>query len=490
MAGDSPLRVLFVTPELAPWVKSGGLGEVSATLPASLRGLGADVRVLVPGYPAIAAAHPEARVVATVADPGGELAPARLLFAQRPGQVPLLIVDCPECFRREGSPYQNERRRDWPDNYLRFGLLSRVAALLAGEASPLAWRPHVLNCHDWPAGLAPAYLAFKRGAKAVSVMTVHNLAFQGIFPPATLPALGLPPQAFHRDGVEYYGSVSFLKAGLVYADQITTVSPGYAREIQTEEYGCGLDGLLRHRHDRLTGILNGIDTAAWDPATDPFLAGPYDFARIGAKAVNKAALQRELGLRPDPETPLLGVVSRLTHQKGIDLLAAIVPRIVTLPAQLAVLGTGEAELERDLTELAGRFAGRVAAAMRFDEALAHRVEAGADIFVMPSRFEPCGLNQMYSLRYGTPPVARATGGLTDTVVDATSGNVAAGTATGFVFGAPEPGALLAALERAVRARRDGKLWTALQRTGMAQDFGWGRSARRYLGLFQALVTGR
>jgi starch synthase len=487
MGRDSGLRVLVVTPELAPWMKSGGLGEVSATLPAALRALGADVRVLVPAYAPLLGAHPEARIVARLEGLGGAFAPAHLLAVERAGAVPLYLVHCPGYYHRAGSAYQDERSRDWSDNHLRFGLLSRVAALLATEASPLAWRPDVLNCHDWPAGLAPAYLHFERGARALAVMTVHNLAFQGVFPAATLAALGLPPQAYHIGGVEYYGQLSFLKAGLAYADYLTTVSPGYAREIQTEEFGCGLGGLLRQRADRLAGILNGIDTETWNPATDAHLCAPYDFSCIARKALNKEALRRELGLAPDPDAPLLAMVSRLTHQKGVDLVAAIGCEIAGLPAQLAVLGTGEPALERELAGLATRHPGKIAVQIRFDEALAHRMEAGADIFLMPSRFEPCGLNQMYSLRYGTPPVVRATGGLADTVVDATPKNLAAGIATGFVFGPAQPQALLEALARAVRAWRDEDTWRALQRAGMAQDFGWERSARRYLELFRSAV---
>jgi starch synthase len=490
MAGESPLRALFVTPELAPWVKSGGLGDVSGTLPAALRALGADVRVLVPGYSAILDAHPDARAVAELTGLGGALPSARLLATERPREVPLLILDCPECYARAGTAYQDEHQRDWADNHLRFGLLSRAAALLAAQRSPFSWRPQVLHCHDWPAGLAPPYLHFEPGAKAATVMTVHNLAFQGIFPAGTLTDLGLPQRAFHIDGVEFYGKVSFLKGGLFFADRLTTVSPGYAAEIQTEEMGCGLGGLLRHRRDHLTGILNGIDTAVWNPALDPFLAAPYDFSRIDAKAANKAALQRELALRVDARTPLLGAIGRLTHQKGLDLLLSVAPEIAALPAQLVVLGTGERMLERGFAALADRFPGTIAAAIRFEDALAHRIEAGSDLFLMPSRFEPCGLNQMYSLRYGTPPVVRATGGLRDTVIDATPEAIAAGNANGFVFSASEPGALREAVLRAVRAWRDPATWRALQRTGMAQDFSWRGSARRYLDVFQSLARQR
>ena len=490
MPGDSRLRVLFVTPELAPWVKSGGLGEVSATLPAALRALGADVRVLVPGYPAIVGACAQARVAAELPGLGGALAPARMLSAEPAAPVPLLVLDCPAYYGREGSAYQDAQGRDWRDNHLRFGLLSRVAALLSTDASPLAWRPELLHCHDWPAGLAPAYLHFERGAKAISVMTAHNLAFQGIFAAKAASELGLPGKAFRMEGAEFYGKLSFLKAGLFFADQLTTVSPTYAREIQTEELGFGLGGLLRQRRERIAGILNGIDTSAWDPASDPYIAAQYDFSRVEAKALNKAALQRELGLRAEAGVPLIGAIGRVTHQKGLDLVADAAQQIAALPAQLVVLGAGEKKLERRFTALAARFPGTLAAMIGFDEALAHRIEAGADLFVMPSRFEPCGLNQMYSLRYGTPPVVRATGGLADTVVDCTPEALAGGTATGFLFREVAPQALLEALGRAVRAWRDKPLWRKLQKTGMAQDFGWRHSAERYLALYRSLAARR
>jgi starch synthase len=488
MAEPAPLRVLFVTPELAPWVKSGGLGDVSGGLPAALRAIGVDARLLVPAYPALRAACAEAKPVTEPLRLGGLFAPATLLAGQLLEMQPAYFIDCATYYERPGGAYQDAGGGDWPDNYLRFGLLSRVAALLASESSPLAWRPHLLHCHDWPTGLAPAYLHFEHGARAVAVMTVHNLAFQGIFPAATVPQLGLPPQAFQLDGAEFHGQLSFLKAGLAYADQLTTVSPSYAREIQTHEYGCGLDGLLRHRRERLLGVLNGIDTAVWDPAADAFLATHYDASRLEQKAVNKAALQRELGLRIDPQTPLLGMVSRLTHQKGIDLVAACVPRIAALPAQLALVGTGDPALEREIKSVAQRFPGAVSAVIRFDEALAHRIEAGADMFLMPSRFEPCGLNQMYSLRYGTPPIARKIGGLADTIVDATPEALAGGDATGFLFEAAEPEELLKTIGRALRLWRDKNAWRSLQRNGMAQDFSWTRSARRYVELFRSVVA--
>ncbi len=484
------MRVLFVTPELAPWAKSGGLGDVSAALPAALRGIGVDVRVLVPAYPELRAAFKDATPVTDVVNPGGALAPARLLAAGHDAAVPLFLVECPGYYERPGGAYQDATGRDWPDNHLRFGLLSRFAALLGSVDSPLTWRPQVIHCHDWPCGLAPAYLNYSRGGRSATLMTIHNVAFQGIFPAATLPELGLPPESFSIEGVEYYGRLSFLKAGIYYADRISTVSPTYAREIQTDELGLGMGGLIRHRRQYLTGILNGIDTAVWDPAADPLLEKRFDGRRIGRKTANKLALQRRLQLAPGAKLPLFGVVSRLTHQKGLDLLLEIAPRLVAHPAQLAVLGTGEPQLEAAFRTLAERFPRRVAAVIGYDEPLAHLSEAGADIFIMPSRYEPCGLGQFYSMRYGTPPVVRATGGLADTVTDCNERTLADGTATGFVFQEPTAPALFAAIGRALDARAEGATWRTLQENGMNRDFGWQISARRYLELFETLIAER
>lgn len=481
--------MLFVTPELAPWAKSGGLGDISAALPRALRAIGVDVRLLVPAYPALTAAFRKTEPVTERLLLGGALSGARLLAAKA-GSVPVLLVDCPEYYHRPGGAYQDAGGNDWPDNYLRFGLLSRLAALLGSRDTPLDWKPHVVHCHDWPCALAPAYLHYSPGPRSTTLMTIHNIAFQGIFPAATLAELGLPPESFAIDGVEYYGKLSFLKAGTHFSDRISTVSPTYAREIQTDELGCGLGGLLRHRSARLTGILNGIDTTVWNPATDPLIPHRYDFARIERKAGNKRELQIRLGLDPDAEQPLLGVVSRLTHQKGLDLLAEVAPRIVVHPAQLAVLGSGEPELEAAFRGLAQRFPRRIAAVIGYDEALAHLIEAGADIFVMPSRFEPCGLNQMYSMRYGTPPVVRATGGLADTVVDCTPETCSNGTATGFVFNELTQEELRRAIERALAAWRDRRLWRALQKNGMSRDFGWKVSARRYCLLYRSMINSR
>jgi starch synthase len=380
----------------------------------------------------------------------------------------LLVIECAALYQREGSPYQDPGGQDWPDNALRFGLLSKVAARLAGDYD-------VLHCNDWPAALAPVF------SQIPSLLTVHNLAFQGNFEPSWLARLGLPQHLFSVDKLEFHGRVSFLKGGLVHAGAINTVSPTYAREIQTEELGCGLDGLLRERRAALSGILNGIDIETWNPASDPYLAERYDASSLEKKESNKQALQRRLNLDSTKELPLLGFIGRLTHQKGVDLIAAAAAELAALPAQLAVLGRGERELEGALAAAAARHPGRIAAAIGIDEELAHLIEGGADIFLMPSRFEPCGLNQMYSQRYGTPPVARATGGLVDTVSDGE---------TGFLFERAESSALAAAARRAAAAWREPRRWRELQRAGMARDFSWRGAARRYSDLYSRLATAR
>ncbi len=467
---NDALRVLFVAPELAPWTKAGGLGEVCRDLPRALAEAGAEVRVLVPAYPSLRAAFPAARALARIDAPGGALAPARLLDAG--GKPGLLLLECDANYARNGGPYGDSDGRDWPDNHLRFGLLSRAAALLGSAASPLAWRPHIVHCNDWPSGLAPVWLADAGGA--ATVMTAHNLAYQGIFPRGTLDELALPPAGLAADGLEHHGKFSFLKAGLHYATKLSAVSPTYAREIQQAALGFGFEGLLRRRATDLAGILNGIDTETWDPARDPHLVSRYDVAHLEAKRPNKTALQRELGLTPEPGIPLLGMVSRLVEQKGVDLVGAIAPDLARGGSQLAILGRGTPELERALGEIAARHPHAIAVRFEFSEPLAHRIEAGADVFLMPSRFEPCGLNQMYSMRYGTPPVVRRTGGLADSVNDA----------TGFVFEEATPQALRDAIERALAVWRDPPRWAELQRAGMARDAGWGRATRDYLELFR------
>ena len=461
------MRVLFATPECAPLTKTGGLGDVSGALPAALRRQGIDVRVLLPRYQGIGL---EAKESARLRVLGVDV---RLMEA---GEY--LLLDCPALYERPGDPYQDATGADWPDNALRFGVLSRAAALLSSRASPLDWQPEVMHCNDWPTALAPVYLHFEQ-ARAGTVMTVHNLAFQGLFEAALLERLELPRATFAIEGLEFYGRLAFLKGGLVYADAITTVSPSYAREVQTEEFGCGLDGVLRERAGRLRGILNGIDTGLWNPMTDERIAERYSWTSLDKKAANKAALQRRMNLAEDPARPLLGVVCRFTQQKGIDLLAGAAEDLVRLGAQLCVLGRGERVHELALGALAARHPEAIALTIGFNEDLAHLIEAGADLFLMPSRFEPCGLNQMYSQRYGTPPVARATGGLLDTIVDGE---------TGFLFERAESAALVEAVQRALAVYRDARRWREIQRRGMARDFSWSAAARQYADLYARHAT--
>ncbi len=470
---------------MAPWVKTGGLGDVAAALPAALHRAHHDVRVLIPAYPALLKAFPESHQVAELPALTPALPPARLLAAEADG-LPLLLLDCPALFDRPGNPYLDAHGHDWADNGIRFGLLSLVAARLGQPASPLGWQPEVVNLNDWQSALAPAWLHYEGGAP--NVVTVHNIAFQGNFAADLLPALGLPAHAWRFDGVEYHGQLSFLKAGLQLATLISTVSPTYAREIQDEAFGYGLAPLLRHRAGALRGILNGVDSALWNPTADPALTVPYGANRLAAKRENKRALQQEMGLDVTADRPLFGVISRLTEQKGLDLVLTLGEGITHLPAQLAVLGSGDKALEAGFRKLAARFPGQIAVKLGFDEALAHRIEAGADCFLMPSRFEPCGLNQMYSLRYGTPPIVRATGGLADTVVDVSEQTLADKTANGFVIADATPHELWLALERATRCWHERKLWQRIQQNGMRRDFSWEHAARDYLTLYRDAIA--
>lgn len=480
------LRVLYVTPELAPWIKTGGLGDVAQGLPAALARAGVDVRILVPAYRELARAFPAANLLANFPEWGGALAAAQLLVAD--AAVPLYLLGCPAYFARGGTAYQSPTGADWKDNHLRFGLLGRAAAALASDETPLDWKPDILHCNDWQCGLGPAYLAHLGGAKAVAVSTVHNLAYQGNFPATALGELALPPSAFAIDGLEYHGSVSFLKSALFYSAKLTTVSPTYAKEMQSPRLGFGLDGLLRRRAADLVGILNGIDADAWNPARDPHLVRTYDAASLDNKAFDKAALQREFGLPEDARIPLLGVVSRLVEQKGIDLMISIASELAERGTQLVALGSGQPDLEKALSGLAGRFPGAFAVRLGFSEALAHRIEAGADMFLMPSRFEPSGLNQLFSMRYGTPPIVHRTGGLADSVVDADRAALAAGRATGFSFDTPTADALLGAIDRALEIYRTPERWRSLQRSAMARDFSWTAAAPKYLEVYEGALA--
>jgi starch synthase len=472
-----PPRVLFVSSECAPWSKTGGLADVSASLPAALRKIGVDIRVLTPRYASMRGIGAGEGIAIPAA---GLLPPARVLEAELPDGVPALVLDCPALYDRPGGPYQDAQGRDWPDNALRFAQLSRAAAHLA-SAAVAGWKPQVIHGNDWQGALAPVYVSYGDG-RAASVVTIHNLAFQGVFPASVVGEIGLPPESF--DGtLEYYGKCSFLKGGLVCGDAITTVSPTYAREIQDDATGMGLAGVLRERARDLHGILNGIDTDVWNPATDPHLAATYDAGSLDRKRDNKWALHAACGW-PADDAPLFGLVGRLTDQKGIDLVLAAAPALEALGARLVILGAGDPKLEAAIAALASARPTFAQARIGFDEGLAHRIEAGADFFLMPSRFEPCGMNQMYSQRYGTPPIVRATGGLIDSVTpyDAKSGG-----GTGFSFVDATPGALIGAMEQAVGVYREGERYRAVQVAGMGRDFSWAASAARFRDLYASLI---
>ena len=482
------MKVLFATSEARPLVKTGGLADVSGALPSALRDSGIDCRLLLPAYPGVLDSLHKPRECLRL-DRTPAFGDIRLLQADMPDSTtPVYVINAPGYYAREGGPYQDIDGYDYPDNALRFGLLSWLAAHLTAAETPLGWRPDILHCNDWQTGLAPAWLRFM-GGRARSLMTIHNLAYQGIFPASTVAQLALPAEHFQMEGMEYYGNLSFLKAGLFYADRINTVSPSYADEIQHEPLGMGLQGLLTMRRDILSGIVNGIDTGFWNPANDPHLPHAYSSADLAGKNLCKRALQEDLNLAVDARTPLFGIVSRLTYQKGVDLVLAIADWLVARGGQLVLLGSGEATLEQVVHDLAARHPGKVAAVIGYDEGLAHRIEAGADCFLMPSRFEPCGLNQMYSQRYGTPPMVHGTGGLKDTVVDATAQALAQGQATGFVFHGETPMALQATVERMLALFADTEAWRRLQIAGMRRDFSWESSARQYVGLYDQLIRG-
>lgn len=477
-------QVLFVSSEIPPWIKSGGLGDVTAALPHALCRAGTEVRVLVPGYRAVLdACAGQLTEVAVYGAPGGQLPAARVLSAGEVNGAALYVVECAALYDRDGGAYHDVSGVDWVDSHLRFGLLSRIAASVARWGLGDGFKPDVLHCNDWPSGLAPAYLRWDGVDDVTCVMSIHNVSHQGIYPPAAIGPLGVPAHAFNPGGVEFYGNLSFLKAGLIYADHIVAVSPRYALEMQTPESGYGMDGVMRARAPRVLGILNGIDTEVWNPATDRHLAANYDRDTLPRKRDNKFALQRRCGLPERDDVLVLGVVSRLAFQKGLDLLLDIAERLHGQPVQLIVLGSGDAQSEAGFRALAERHPDWVHTTIGFDESLAHQIEAGADAFVMPSRFEPCGLNQMYSLRYGTLPIVRATGGLLDTVVDLRPDTLAAHAANGFVFEATAAEALLVAIHRALEAWQNRALWRSLQRNAMARDFSWRASAAQYQALY-------
>ncbi len=476
------IEVLSVASEIYPLIKTGGLADVTGALPGALAPLGVSMRTLVPGYPAVISKLEAARVVAEMPDYFDGT--ARLLAGRASG-LDLIVLDAPHLYDRPGSPYLDASGKDWVDNWKRFAALS-FAAYELGRGMVEGYRPQILHAHDWQAGLVPAYVAFNAPTRVKTVLTVHNLAFQGVFGWDVFAQLRLDFRAAQEGAIEYFGSISYLKAGLQVADALTTVSPTYAHEIRTGAYGMGLEGLLQSRSDVLHGILNGIDIGAWDPQNDPALAEAYGSSSTDKRAQNRAKLLERFGIENSPG-PVFSVVSRLTWQKGMDMLVECVDALVALGGKLVVLGSGDPALETALKGAAARHPGKVAIIVGYSEELSHLVQGGADVMMVPSRFEPCGLTQLYGLRYGCVPLVSRVGGLADTVIDANEAAVDAGVATGVVFAPATTEALTEAIRRTVTLYGREKTWRKMQRRGMKSDVSWEASARKYADLYSDLL---
>ena len=481
-------RILFVTSEAYPLIKTGGLADVCGALPLALKKLRHDIRLMLPAYNPVLAQLKAPKVLAKIYIPGLP-GTVDLLGDNLPGSdLPVILVDYAAAYRRDGNPYVDNDGHSWTDNGERFALFARAICRVALNNAHLDWQPDVVHCNDWQTGLVPALL--KLAPKApLSLFTIHNLAYQGLFPYGTFLALGLPHTLWAPNALEFHKQLSFIKGGLVYADKVTTVSQQYAREIQTPEFGCGLEGLLQYRSNDLQGIVNGIDEQIWNPAQDALIAQTYDTDSLDKKLVNKSALQQRMGLPDDKDAFLLGFVGRLVEQKGIDLIIEAIGQFSDAPVQLAVLGSGDKRFEKALQELAGaRAAGKVRVELGYNESLAHLIEAGADAFLMPSRFEPCGLNQLYSLRYGTIPIVHHVGGLADTVIDANEHNLKLHRATGVVFNTPTAHALAGAIDRAFRLYKSPTNWKQLQHHTMQQSFSWSNSTEQYTKIYHSMLT--
>jgi starch synthase len=485
------LRVLSIASEIYPLIKIGELADVTGALPIALKSEGVEVRTLVPGYPSVMNSLGPVEGVLHLPHFFG--ADARLLWATS-CELGLFVLDAPHLFARSGSPYLRPDGGEWSDNALRFAALARVGADI-GLGAVSSFVPDIVHAHDWHAAPALAYLHYSNRRRPATVMTIHNLAYQGVFPREVLAAIGLPAESFTIHGVEYYGKIGFLKAGLYFADRITTVSPTYAREILSDEGGMGLGGLLRERSRDLCGIVNGVDTSVWDPSTDPHIPGCFYADLPGSseadvlknRAINKAALQQRLGLQPAPDAFLLGVVGRMSRQKGHDLLLESLPTILSEGMQLVVMGSGDRSLQSRYLAVAQANSDRVSVTIGHNEGLGHLIQAGVDALVVPSRFEPCGLTQLCALRYGTVPIVSRVGGLEDTVVDAGNLAVTGGKQTGFKFGPVTGANLTGVLQRACATFHDVAAWRRIQRNGMSTDVSWRNPASRYAHLYSGLV---
>lgn len=478
-------EVLAVASEIYPLIKTGGLADVVGALPLALQTYDVHITTLVPGYPRVMTAvrtQPQAKVLLSIGDFfGGSVQ----LWSAKIAGMDLFVLDAPHLFEREGNPYLNADGQDWGDNPIRFAALSLMGAQLAwGEYPELNYQPDTMHVHDWQTALAPVYLHYLGQGKhrPKTIITIHNLAFQGQFPAGLFPHLGLPAWAFSTEGVEYYGCVGYLKAGILFSDEITTVSPSYAHEITTVNGGMGMDGLLRALHARLSGIVNGIDTEVWSPTTDSSLAQNYDITELGKRAVNKHAVEAHFGI-PHSDAPLLCIVSRLTWQKGMDLLVGAIDAIVAKNVRVVILGSGDAGLEATLYAKQHQHPTHVAIHTGYDESLSHLMQGGCDAILIPSRFEPCGLTQLYGLRYGCIPVVTRVGGLNDTIIDANLAAVNAGVATGIACHEITVDGIIHAVDRLVQLYAQPEVWRAMQMTGMSTDVSWTHSAQLYKQLY-------
>jgi len=475
-------KILFVTSEAHPFIKTGGLADVCGSLPKALTELSQDIRLILPNYQALKASE-NVRFLTSIRIDNRNINILETLMPD--SQVIVWLVDYPAYYNYPGNPYVDEQGEPWANNAERFGLFCRIVTEVAMNRINQDWQPDVVHCNDWQSGLVPAFLSLEEGRPS-TVFTIHNMAYQGLFPLTSASVLNLPGQLWHPAGLEFHGMLSFIKGGLVYSDYITTVSPTYALEIQTPEFGYGLEGLLEHRKEFLGGIINGIDLDQWDTEKDPNIFQCYSVKTLSKKLLNKTALQAQLGLPIEERIPLFGLIGRLVEQKGIDLLLDCFSEMITMKLQFVLLGSGDKVFEKQLQEFAELYPDKIAIKIGYDEALAHLIEAGADAFLMPSRFEPCGLNQMYSQRYGTVPIVRKTGGLADTVIDALPETLGNQTATGIVFNEASPSAFLEAIKRTLILYSMPDSWKKIQVNAMGKDFSWQRSAKQYLELYQKL----
>jgi starch synthase len=481
------MKILFASSEAHPLIKTGGLADVSGSLPRAIFNQQQDIRLIIPAYRQVLQQGNRVELAAYLELPGVD-EPVRILSGRLPGsKVIFYLVDSPPHFDRKGNPYTMDDGNTWPDNAERFSVFCRAVHAIAVDAAGLGWRADIVHCNDWQTGLVPPLLVETPQAPA-SIFTIHNLAYQGQFDRDTFDSLGLPPHWWSMDALEFHDQFSFIKGGLVFSDWLTTVSPTYAQEIRTPAFGYGLEGLLNHREHKLTGILNGVDYTVWNPGGDPHIPVQYHRRSLVHKGENKRALLERMGLPVKDKAPLFAIISRLVAQKGIDLVLDILPMLLQRNAQLVVLGSGDKHLEAALRKARAQHPDAIGLHIGFDEPLSHHIEAGADIFLMPSRFEPCGLNQIYSLRYGTVPVVRRTGGLADTVVDTTAETLADKTATGFCFDAATGHALWETVERAIHYYHEPGNWQQLVETGMRQDFSWRRSAEHYIELYERVLA--